>query len=54
MLHSNEKNNIITQNNYDRSKKPKAKEKDFFLFFKNISNIQELWMKSIVFNKKYF
>ena len=54
MLHSNEKINIITQNNFDNLKKTKTKEKDFFSFFKNISNIQELWMKSIVFNKNFF
>ena len=54
MLYSNEKINIITQNNFDNLKKTKTKEKDFFSFFKNISNIQELWMKSIVFNKNFF
>ena len=53
MLHINEKN-TTTLYNYENSKKLKTNKKDFFSFFKNISNVQELWIKSILFDKNYF
>ena len=54
MLYLHEKKNILTENNYNNSKRIKNKEMDFFSFFKNISSLQELWLKSILFDKKYF
>ena len=46
--------NTTTLHNYENSKKLKTNKKDFFSFFKNISNVQELWIKAILFDKNYF
>ena len=54
MLYINEKNTTTLQN-YENSKKLKIKQKDFFFhFLKNFKNVQELWIKAILFDKNYF
>ena len=55
MLYFKEKKNTIHHQNIDNSFECKEQEKiDFFSFFRNIKNIQELWSKAIIIEDKFF